>query len=107
MKESSRFNNAMVVLKLVVLAFFVGVGLLLRRSRELAALRAQRLAASRQGAAIVFFAYIGFDAISTAAEETKNPQRNMPIGIIGSLVICTIIYAVVGRWPPGIIPYRS
>ncbi len=45
-----------------------------------------------QGAAIVFFAYIGFDAISTAAEETKNPQRNLPIGILGGLAICTVIY---------------
>ena len=52
--------------------------------------------ASAPGAAIVFFAYIGFDAISTAAEETKDPQRNMPIGIMGSLGICTVIYAVVG-----------
>ena len=49
-----------------------------------------------QGAAIVFFAYIGFDAISTAAEETKNPQRNLPIGILGGLAICTVIYVVVG-----------
>ena len=49
-----------------------------------------------QGAAIVFFAYIGFDAISTAAEETKNPQRNLPIGILGGLAICTVIYVLVG-----------
>ncbi len=49
-----------------------------------------------QGAAIVFFAYIGFDAISTAAEETKNPQRNLPIGILGGLAICTVIYVIVG-----------
>ena len=51
--------------------------------------------ASARGAAIIFFAYIGFDAVSTAAEETKNPKRDMPIGIIGSLIICTIIYVVV------------
>jgi amino acid transporter len=49
-----------------------------------------------QGAAIVFFAYIGFDAISTAAEETRDPQRNMPLGILGGLAICTLIYVVVG-----------
>ena len=48
------------------------------------------------GAAIVFFAYIGFDAISTAAEETKNPQRNLPLGILGGLAICTVIYVIVG-----------
>ena len=54
-----------------------------------------------QGAAIVFFAYIGFDAISTAAEETKNPQRNLPIGILGGLAICTLIYVIVGLWSHG------
>ena len=54
-----------------------------------------------QGAAIVFFAYIGFDAISTAAEETKDPQRNMPIGIIGGLAICTLIYVIVGMVATG------
>ena len=54
-----------------------------------------------QGAAIVFFAYIGFDAISTAAEETRNPQRNLPIGILGGLAICTVIYVDRRRrWPP-------
>ena len=57
-----------------------------------------------QGAAIVFFAYIGFDAISTAAEETKNPQRNLPIGIMGGLAICTVIYIVVGVVLTGMVP---
>ena len=60
-----------------------------------------------QGAAIVFFAYIGFDAISTAAEETRNPQRNMPIGILGGLAICTVIYIVVGIVATGIVPYTQ
>jgi APA family basic amino acid/polyamine antiporter len=60
-----------------------------------------------QGAAIVFFAYIGFDAISTAAEETKNPQRNMPIGILGGLAICTIIYVIVGAVATGLVPYAQ
>jgi APA family basic amino acid/polyamine antiporter len=57
------------------------------------------------GAAIVFFAYIGFDAVSTVAEETRNPRRDLPIGIIGSLIICTIIYIVVAAVFTGIIPY--
>ena len=57
-----------------------------------------------QGAAIVFFAYIGFDAISTAAEETKNPQRNLPIGILGGLAICTVIYVIVGIVLTGMVP---
>ena len=60
-----------------------------------------------QGAAIVFFAYIGFDAISTAAEETKNPQRNMPIGILGGLAICTVIYVSSASWRPGSCPTSS
>jgi basic amino acid/polyamine antiporter, APA family len=59
------------------------------------------------GAAIVFFAYIGFDAISTAAEETRDPQRNMPIGIIGSLVVCTIIYIAVAAVFTGLISYSD
>ena len=60
-----------------------------------------------QGAAIVFFAYIGFDAISTAAEETKNPQRNLPIGILGGLAICTVIYVIVGAVLTGMVPYTE
>ena len=60
-----------------------------------------------QGAAIVFFAYIGFDAISTAAEETQNPQRNLPIGILGGLAICTVIYVIVGAVLTGMVPYTE
>jgi APA family basic amino acid/polyamine antiporter len=59
------------------------------------------------GAAIVFFAYIGFDAVSTAAQEAKNPQRDMPIGIIGSLVICTVLYVVVSAIATGVVPYAQ
>jgi APA family basic amino acid/polyamine antiporter len=55
----------------------------------------------------VFFAYIGFDAISTAAEETRNPQRNLPIGILGGLTVCTLIYIVVGMVLTGLAPYRE
>ena len=60
-----------------------------------------------QGAAIVFFAYIGFDAISTAAEETVNPQRNLPIGILGGLAVCTLIYVIVGGVLTGMVPYQQ
>jgi APA family basic amino acid/polyamine antiporter len=59
------------------------------------------------GAAVVFFAYIGFDAVSTAAQEAKNPQRDMPIGIIGSLLICTVLYMVVSAVATGVVPYRE
>jgi APA family basic amino acid/polyamine antiporter len=58
-----------------------------------------------RGAAVVFFAYIGFDAVSTAAQEASNPQRDMPIGILGSLVICTLLYVIVGFIITGIVPY--
>jgi APA family basic amino acid/polyamine antiporter len=59
------------------------------------------------GAGIVFFAYIGFDAVSTAAQEARNPQRDMPIGILGSLVVCTILYIVVAAIATGVVPYRE
>jgi APA family basic amino acid/polyamine antiporter len=59
------------------------------------------------GAGIVFFAYIGFDAVSTAAQEAKNPQKDMPIGIIGSLLICTVLYIVVSAIATGVVPYRQ
>ena len=59
------------------------------------------------GAAIVFFAFIGFDAISSTAEETKNPQKDMPIGMLGTLCICTFLYAAVSLVLTGILPYQS
>jgi basic amino acid/polyamine antiporter, APA family len=58
-----------------------------------------------RGAAVVFFAYIGFDAVSTAAQEASNPQRDMPIGILGSLVVCTLLYVIVGFVITAIVPY--
>jgi basic amino acid/polyamine antiporter, APA family len=59
------------------------------------------------GAGVVFFAYIGFDAVSTAAQEAKNPQRDMPIGIIGSLVVCTVLYILVSGIATGVVPYKQ
>jgi APA family basic amino acid/polyamine antiporter len=106
-KESARANNAMVVLKLAVLALFVGVGYFYIDPRNWHPFTPNGWRGIHQGAAIVFFAYIGFDAVSTAAEETKNPQRAMPIGILGSLGICTLIYAVVGLVATGIVPYQE
>src|SRR5262249_10191461 len=60
-----------------------------------------------RGAAVIFFAYIGFDAVSTAAQEAKKPQRDMPIGIIGSLIVCTILYILFARVLTGMVPYRT
>jgi len=60
-----------------------------------------------RGAGIVFFAYIGFDAVSTAAQEARNPQRDMPRGIIGSLLICTVLYIIVSGIATGVVPYKE
>jgi APA family basic amino acid/polyamine antiporter len=106
-RESAWVNNAMVALKLAVLALFVGVGALYLDPRNWAPFAPNGWRGIHQGAAIVFFAYIGFDAVSTAAEETKDPQRNMPRGILWSLAICTVIYAVVGLVATGLVPYQQ
>jgi APA family basic amino acid/polyamine antiporter len=106
-KESARANNAMVVLKLAVLALFVGVGLFHVDPANWTPFAPNGWPGIASGAAIVFFAYIGFDAISTAAEETKDPQRSMPIGILGSLAVCTVIYGIVGAVATGLVPYQQ
>jgi APA family basic amino acid/polyamine antiporter len=106
-RESARLNNGMVVLKLVVLGFFVIVGWSYTHVANWHPFAPNGWAGIRAGAAIVFFAYIGFDAVSTVAEECKDPARDLPIGIIGSLGICTIIYIVVAAVVTGIIPYSA
>ena len=106
-KESARANNIMVVIKLLVLGLFVVVGALHIDTSNYVPFAPNGWRGIHQGAAIVFFAYIGFDAISTAAEETKNPQRNMPIGILGGLAICTVIYVIVGAVATGLVPYQQ
>ncbi len=106
-RESARANNIMVVVKLLVLAVFVCVGAMHIDTANFKPFAPNGWAGIHQGAAIVFFAYIGFDAISTAAEETKNPQRNMPIGILVGLAICTLIYIVVGIVATGIVPFEQ
>ena len=106
-KESTRVNNAMVVVKLLVLGLFIVVGALHVDPANYRPFAPNGFTGIHQGAAIVFFAFIGFDAISTAAEETKNPQRNMPIGIMGGLGICTLIYVIVGAVATGLVPYEQ
>jgi basic amino acid/polyamine antiporter, APA family len=106
-RESARANNIMVVVKLLVLTLFVVVGGMHIDTANFTPFAPNGWRGIHQGAAIVFFAYIGFDAISTAAEETKNPQRNMPIGILGGLAICTLIYVIVGAVATGLVPYMQ
>ena len=106
-KESARANNIMVVVKLLVLGLFVVVGGLHIDTANYVPFAPNGWRGIHQGAAIVFFAYIGFDAISTAAEETKNPQRNLPIGILGGLALCTLIYVIVGFVATGLVPYEQ
>jgi len=106
-KESVRANNIMVVIKLLALALFIVVGSTHLHAANYHPFAPNGFTGVHQGAAIVFFAYIGFDAISTAAEETVNPQRNLPIGILGGLAICTIIYVVVGFVLTGMVPYTE
>jgi APA family basic amino acid/polyamine antiporter len=100
----------MVVVKLLVLGLFVAVGLMNIDSANYSPFAPNGFTGIHQGAAIVFFAYIGFDAVSTTAEEAKNPSRDLPIGIIASLVICTLLYLAVSFVLSGIVPvtqYRS
>jgi len=104
-KESARFNAIMVGIKILVLTFFIVIGFTYVQPANWRPFSPNGFAGISAGAAIVFFAYIGFDAVSTVAEETKNPKRNLPIGIIASLIICTIFYAVVACVFTGLISY--
>jgi APA family basic amino acid/polyamine antiporter len=106
-RESASANNVMVVVKLLALGLFVAVGIGAINPANYEPFAPNGFTGIHQGAAIVFFAYIGFDAISTAAEETTNPQRNLPIGILGGLAICTLIYVVVGAVLTGMVPYQQ
>jgi len=106
-RESSTANNIMVVIKLLALGLFIVVGLMNIHLEYYHPFAPNGFRGIHQGAAIVFFAYIGFDAISTAAEETRDPQRNLPIGILGGLAICTVIYVIVGAVLTGMVPYMQ
>jgi APA family basic amino acid/polyamine antiporter len=106
-RESARANNIMVVVKLLVLGLFIVMGLQHINPSNYQPFAPNGFRGIHQGAAIVFFAYIGFDAISTAAEETKNPQRNLPIGILAGLAICTLIYIIIGAVLTGMVPSKE
>ena len=110
-KESAQFNAGMVMVKILVLLFFITIALYFVSPAKMATnwhpFQPTGWGGTLAGAAVVFFAYIGFDAVSTVAEETKNPARDLPIGIIASLVICTVFYVVVAAVFTGLIPYQE
>ncbi|HEY7530630.1 MAG TPA: amino acid permease [Gemmatimonadota bacterium] len=106
-KESARFNSAIVVLKIAIVLFFIAIGATFIRPENWTPFMPNGWGGVGAAAAIIFFAYIGFDAVSTASEEARNPQRDMPRGIIGSLVICTVLYIVVAAVLTGVVPWQE
>jgi len=105
--ESAWLNTSMVALKLIIIGFFLAVGAFYVKPDNWTPFAPNGFRGVSSAAAIIFFAYIGFDAVSTAAEETRNPQRDMPIGMIASLIVCTIIYVLVAIVLTGMVPWQQ
>lgn len=115
-KESARFNNIIVIVKLSTIAIFIALASMHINTDNwqpfmpygwFSTLENGKNIGVLAGASLVFFAYFGFDAVSTAAEEAKNPQRDLPIGLIASLIFCTLVYIVVSGLLTGIVPYSE
>jgi APA family basic amino acid/polyamine antiporter len=115
-KESARFNNIIVLVKLCTIAIFIFIASLHINSDNwqpfmpygwFSTLDTGKNVGVLAGASLVFFAYFGFDAVSTAAEEAKNPQRDLPIGLLASLVFCTVVYIIVSGLLTGMVPYSE
>ena len=106
-KESARATGIIVLIKLAVIVFFIAVGAGAVDKTNWTPFMPFGFDGVGAAAAIVFFAYIGFDAVSTTAEEARNPQRDLPIGIIASLLICTLLYIAVAAILTGLIPYSK
>ncbi len=111
-RESANTNNAMVLLKIGIILFFIAVGLFLIKPANWTdpaqgGFAPNGFAGISAGAAIIFFSYIGFDAVSTAAEEAEAPARDMPFGIIMSLVVCTVLYIALSLVMTGMAPWRN
>jgi basic amino acid/polyamine antiporter, APA family len=107
MQKSARINNIMVIVKIVIVLLFIVVGVWYVKPSNWTPFMPFGFSGVATGAATVFFAYLGFDSVASAAEEVKNPQRNMPIGIIASLVICTGLYIIVSLILTGIVPFTQ
>jgi basic amino acid/polyamine antiporter, APA family len=110
-KESARFNSTIVIIKVSVVLFVIGLGFTVVSSgnwgHDWHSFAPMGFAGIGAGAAYIFFAYIGFDAVSTTAQEARNPQRDLPIGIITSLAICTLLYIAVAAVLTGMVPWRD
>ena len=114
-KESANVNSVIVILKVAVVIAVIGAGGMFVNSANWhpfippnsGGFGEYGWSGIFRGAAVIFFAYIGFDAVSTAAQEANNPQRDMPIGILGSLIICTILYVLVSGVMVGLVPYKE
>lgn len=114
-RESARLNAIMVAVKLAVVVAFIALGAASITTAHWHPFIPANTgtfghfgwSGVLRGAAVVFFAFIGFDAVSTAAQEARHPQRDMPIGILGSLIICTVLYIAVAAVLTGLVPYRS
>ncbi|MGU3537430.1 amino acid permease [Methylobacterium sp. A54F] len=114
-RESARVNAIVVAIKLAVVAAVIGVGFFYIKAQNYVPFIPENtgtfgeygFSGIMRAAGVVFFAYIGFDAVSTAAQEAKNPQRNMMIGILGSLAICTVIYILFAGVLTGLVPYAE
>ena len=104
-KESTKLNNILVIIKIGVVLLFIALGIGHVKPENWHPFMPYGWNGVFGGAAIVFFAYIGFDAVATAAEEVKNPQKDLPMGIIGSLLICTVLYIIVSAILTGMVPY--
>ncbi len=112
-KESANVNNFIVIVKVAVVLLFVAIGVAYVNPANWKPFIPENtgtygqfgLSGVLRGAGVIFFAYIGFDAVSTAAQEAKNPQKDMPIGILGSLAVCTVLYIAVALVMNGIVPY--
>jgi len=110
-KESARFNSTIVAIKVSVVLFVIGLGIRYINAgnwgSDWSSFAPYGFSGIGAGAAYIFFAYIGFDAVSTTAQEAKNPQRDLPIGIIASLLACTILYIAVSAVLTGMVPWRD
>jgi APA family basic amino acid/polyamine antiporter len=113
-RESAGFNNIVVAIKVAIIFLVIGFGFMFVNPDNWSPFIPDNIGPGQygwdgivRGAGVIFFAYIGFDAVSTAAQEAKNPQRDMPIGILGSLAFCTVLYILMSLVMTGLVPYTQ